>query len=290
MHIKHFLEKKNGGGKPKKKKKYKCTPSFGLHSGHFKVRRDEVLISKIGWVKISELGKIPENDKYYNPRVSFDNKYWYISVAIDIEPKKYKLTNEIIGIDVGIKELAVLSNGDMYENINKKSKEIKRLEKKKKRIQRGISRKYIMNNKPKEYHKTENIKKDEQKIRLIERKLRMKRDSYLQEVSLKIVSLNPKKIVLEDLNIKGMMKNRHLAKALKEQKLNKFMQLIEDKSSYRGIEIQEVDRFYPSSKTCSNCGNIKKDLKLKDRTYKCPNCGLEIDRDLNAAKNLAMQG
>ena len=173
-----------------------------------------------------------------------------------------------------------------FKNINK-TRAIKALEKRLRRLQRKINKKYINNKKGESYIKTSNIIKLEKRIKKLYRKLKNIRQDYIQKVTTSIVKTKPCKIVMEDLNICGMMKNKHLSKAIQQQNLHEFIRQIKYKCEFNGIEFIQANRFYPSSKTCSCCGSIKKDLKLKDRIYKCDNCGLIIDRDLNASINLA---
>lgn len=269
--------------KPKFKSRKKSKPSFYNDPFKLKAKEKLVLIEKIGWIKTKE--QIPIGVKYTNPRVSYDNKYWYLSVGIEIEQPNIQLTNESLGIDVGVKYLAVCSNGDVFKNINK-TKEVRRLKKSLKRKQKQISKKYELNKKGKEYVKTKNIIKLEKEIKLIHRRLSNIRNNYIHQVTNKIVKTKPSKIVMEDLNIKGMMKNKHLSKAIAEQCLYDFKTKMKYKCEFYNIKFVEADRFYPSSKLCSRCGSIKKDLKLKDRMYKC-SCGLNINRDYNASINLS---
>ena len=177
-----------------------------------------------------------------------------------------QLTDESLGIDVGIKDLAVCSNGMDFKNINK-SKEVKKLKKSLKRKQRQCSRKYEKNKIGKEYVKTKNIAKLEKQIKLIHRRLSNIRLNYIHQVSTMIVKTKPSRVVMEDLNIKGMMKNKYLSKEVAEQCLYEFKLKIKYKCEFYGIDFVEADRYYPSSKLCSCCGSIKKDLKLKDRIY-----------------------
>ena len=269
--------------KPKFKSRKKSKPSFYNDTSKLKAKEKSVLIEKIGWVKTKE--QLPIGVKYTNPRISFDNKYWYLSVGIEVEMPVVKLTGESIGIDVGIKDLAVCSNGMTFKNINK-SKEVRRLKKSLKRKQRQCSMKYEKNKKGKEYVKTKNITKLEKQIKLIHRRLSNIRLNYIHQVTTMIVKSKPSRIVMEDLNIKGMMKNKHLSKAIAEQCLYDFKLKMKYKCQFYGIEFVEADRFYPSSKICSSCGSIKKDLKLSDRKYIC-SCGLNINRDYNASINLS---
>lgn len=244
-----------------------------------------IYIEKIGWMKTNE--QIPIEVKYSNPRVSFDNKYWYLSVGVEVPKKEKTLTDVSLGIDLGIKELAVCSNGTIYKNINK-TQRVKKLEKRLKRLQRKLSRKYEQNKtKERKVVKTKNAIKLEKRIQLLHRKLANIRKNHLHQTTSDIVKTKPCRIVLEDLNVMGMMKNKHLAKSIAEQGFYEFRRQLTYKCELHGIELVIADRFYPSSKTCSCCGAIKKDLKLSDRTYHCNKCGLVMDRDLNASINLA---
>ena len=230
---------------------------------------------------------IPEG-KYSNPRVKFDGKYWILSFAIDVEYEvKEELTDMSIGIDIGVKDLAICSNGEVFKNINK-THEVKRLEFKLRRMQRQVSRKYEMNKKQDKFVKTNNIRKLEKKIKQVHSRLANIRLNHIHQATNSIVKTKPYRVVMEDLNVSGMMKNKHLSKAIQQQCLFEFARQMKYKCKKYGIEYIEADRWYPSSKTCSCCGNIKKDLKLKDRVYKCDNCGMVLDRDWNASINLAM--
>ena len=277
--------------KPKFKNKKKSKPSFYNDTSKLKVKEKKVLIEKVGWIKTNE--QIPTEVKYNNPRVTYDNKYWYISVGIEVDKKEEELTDISLGIDLGLKDLAICSDGKVFKNINK-TKKVKNLEKRLKQKQRQISRKYEMNKIKKEgggscqFIKTKNIEKLENTTKLIHRKLGNLRNNYLHQVTTSIVKNKPYRIVIEDLNISGMMKNKHLSDSVRKQCFHKFKQYITYKSELYGIELIVADRFYPSSKTCSICGSIKHDLKLKDRIYKCPHCGAIIDRDYNASLNLSM--
>ena len=241
---------------------------------------------KLNWVKLSEKNRIPFVDTYLNPRVTFDGLHWYVSVGVEHPDDSVRVpANGGIGIDLGIKELAVCSDGHTYGNINKTDK-VKRLEKQKRRIQRQISRKYLRNKQGNEYVKTKNIEKAELKLLKKTHKITNIRNNYIHKVTTDIVKREPSFIVLEDLNVSGMLKNKHLSKSVQEQCLYTFRQILTYKAERAGIKLVIADRFYPSSKTCSHCGTIKSDLKLSDRVFKCNSCGLEIDRDLNASLNL----
>ena len=284
-------------GKPKFKSKRTAKQSFYVNYESLSRRQGGFHGEKIGFVKASEpLPKIKKGKKYSNPRISFDGKYWYLSVGYEIEDVVYSLTNKSLGIDLGIKSLAVCSNGKIYKNINKTSK-VRKLKKKLRREQRKLSRmirskikEYDVNRKPtyeKPLSKCKNIQKQKRKIKLIYRNLANIRKNHIHQTTTEIVKTKPFQIVMEDLNIKGMMKNKHLSRAISEQGFYEFIRQIKYKSQRYGIKFIQVDRFYPSSKTCSCCGNIKQELKLSDRVYRCEYCGLEIDRDYNASVNLA---
>ena len=270
--------------KPRFKTKKRSKKSFYNDNLKLKVKDNKLVnIEKVGWIKTNE--QLPIGVKYSNPRISYDNKYWYISVGIEQEETKEELTDVSLGIDLGLKDLAICSDGTVYKNINK-TYVVRKIEKRLKRLQKQVSRKYEQNKKGKEYIKTKNIIKLEKQIQQIYRRLANIRNNYLHQTTISIVKTKPYRIVIEDLNIKGMMKNKHLSKAISKQGFYEFKRQLDYKCKFRGFELVVADRFYPSSKTCSQCGKIKDDLKLKDRVYNC-NCGLYIDRDLNASINLS---
>jgi len=282
-------------GHPKFKKKFNCHESFHVDSCQIRIRDDSILLPKIGWVRLAKSDIFPTgygrtDFKLYNAKVKFDGQHWYFIAAVDVninnEPRP---KTDPIGIDLGVKDLAILSTGDKYKNINK-TKKVKKLEKRKKRLQRRVSRKYIKNKKGNRYVKTNNIQKVENQILSLNHKLKNIRKNYLHKTTSEIVKREPIYIAMEDLNVRGMMKNKHLSKAIQDQGLNLFKTYISYKCEAHNIPIYFVDRFYPSSKTCSCCGFIKKDLKLSDRTYHCSNCNTIIDRDINAAINLRNKG
>lgn len=282
--------------KPKFKSRRKSKISFYVNYESLKKVKGGFRGEKIGFVKTYQtLPKLKKDKKYSNPRISFDGKCWFLSIGYDIEFELVKLTEKSLGIDVGIKELAVCSDGEFKKNINK-TKRVKHLKKKLKREQRKLSRKiennildYTKNRKPiyeKPLKDIKNIQKQHKIIRNLYKKLNDIRTNHLHQSTNAIVKTKPSRIVMETLNIKNIMKNKHLSKAISEQGLYEFKRQIKYKCKKYGIEFVEADKWYPSSKKCSCCGNIKKDLKLKDRIYKC-SCGLKIDRDLNASINLA---
>lgn len=284
---------------PKFKKKGKCTVSFFHLNNKFVVKDKKVKLEKIGYVKMKDEGRLPVGNykkdkiKVTNPRIRHNGRYWYLTLGLEVEnTENIELTGESVGVDLGIKELAVVSNIDNhFKNINKSGK-VKKLNKRLKRFQRKVSIKYDKLKSEKAFkkgeklQKTQNIIKLEKEIKLLHKKISDIRLNHIHQTTIAIVKTKPSRIVVEDLNVKGMMKNKHLSKAIQEQTFNKFMNTLKYKSEWYGIEFVKADRFYPSSKMCSSCGEIKKDLKLKDRVYKCE-CGLVIDRDKNASINLA---
>lgn len=293
--LKRYL--KGMSGKPKFKSKHRNKPSFYVNYESLSRKQGGFHGEKIGYVKTcEELPHIPEGTKYSNPRISYDGEFWYLSVSYETEPKQVELTDTSLGIDLGIKNLAICSDSKVYKNINK-TKRVRQLQKKLRREQRKLSRRieantkdFKSNRKPvyeRPLYKCSNIQKQKKKVRHLFKQLDNIRKNYLHQTTTEIVKTKPFQIVMEDLNVKGMMKNRHLAKAIAEQDFYEFVRQIRYKTEMYGIKLIQVDRFYPSSKTCSNCGCIKHDLKLSDRTYRCDECGLVIDRDFNASINLA---
>ena len=280
-----FFDKK--ADYPNFKSKKKSRTSFYVRNDAMTIIGDTINIEKIGKVKFKTNYTIPILKSYKNPRCSFDGRYWYLSFGFEHDENQVELNKDLsVGIDLGISDLAIVNCLDKpIKNINKTSK-VRRLKKRLKRLQRQVSRKYEANKKGEQFIKTNNIFKLEQRIKLIHRKLTNIRDNHMHQATNTIIKLKPYRVVMEDLNIKGMLKNKHLSKAIAEQRFYKFIKTMEYKCEFNGIEFVQVPRFYPSSKTCSVCGNIKKDLKLKDRIYKCE-CGLTIDRDKNASINLA---
>lgn len=277
---------------PNFKSKRKSKKSFYVRYDAITFKDGTVNLEKIGKVKYSTNYKIPNLPSYVNPRCHFDGKYWCLSFGYEQNENQVKLNKNLsIGIDLGIKDLAICSNGITIKNINKTAV-VTRLEKRLKRLKRQVSRKYDKLKKGKIFKKgeylikTQNIIKLERKIKLIYRRLTNIRNNHIHQATNKIIKFYPHRIVMEDLNISGLMKNKHLAKSIQEQKFFEFVRQIKYKCEFNGIEFIQADMFYPSSKTCSNCGSIKKDLKLKDRVYKC-SCGLSINRDLNASINLS---
>nr|DAI01856.1 MAG TPA: endonuclease [Bacteriophage sp.] len=239
-------------------------------------------------VRLAEHNRVPINCKYYNPRIKYDGINWYLTVGIEYKDSINFTFNDGVGIDLGIKDLAICSDGNKYQNINKTQK-VKKLEKQKRRLQRSISRSYEKNKKGESYCKTNNVIKKENKLLKLNHRLTNIRHNHLHKTTSEIIKREPSFICIEDLNVSGMMKNRHLSKAVQQQGFYKFRRQIEYKSAWNNIPVIIADRFFPSSKLCSCCGSIKKDLKLSDRIYKC-DCGNVIDRDFQAALNLKRYG
>jgi len=273
--------------KPRFKSRKKSQPKFYQDTEKIKFQDGKVRLEKIGWVTLSETDRIPENVKHTNPRVKQDGLNWYVTVGIEAVQEPIELTGESIGIDVGVKDLAICSNIEKpYKNINK-TKKIKKIEKKLRRLQRKVSSKYEKNKEGRSYVKTSNIIKLEKNIRKAHKKLDNIRTDYKHKVTTEIVKTKPSRIVMESLNISGMMKNKHLSKAIAQQGLFEFKTMLQYKSNKHGIEFVEADKWYPSSKTCSECGYVKTKLSLSEREYRCEYCGIEIDRDRNASINLS---
>ena len=249
--------------------------------------RHRLKIPTLGWVRIKEKGYIPTTTDGYMIRsgtVSVKAGRFYVSVLVEIPDVNINNNlNEGIGIDLGLKDFAIISNGKTYRNINK-SAGLKKLEKQLIREQRSLSRKYE-NLKKGESTQRANIQKQKLKVQKLHHKMDNIRTDYINKTIAEIVKTKPSYITIEDLNVKGMMKNRCLSKAVASQKFYEFRKRLKAKCDEKGIELRVADRFYPSSKTCHHCGSIRKNLKLSDRIYRCE-CGYVADRDLNAALNL----
>ena len=249
--------------------------------------RHRINIPSLGWVRIKEKGYVPTTKDGYvikSGHVSIKADRYYVSVLIEIPNNKIvNNSNEGIGIDLGLKDFAIVSNGKTYKNINKSTK-LKKLEKQLIREQRSLSRKYE-NLKKGESTQRANIQKQKLKVQKLHHKIDDIRTDYINKTIAEIVKTKPSYITIEDLNVSGMMKNKHLSKAVASQKFYEFRIKLQAKCKESGIELRVVDRWYPSSKTCHCCGAIRKDLKLSDRIFQC-NCGYIEDRDFNAALNL----
>lgn len=281
--------------RPKFKSRKRSKLSYAVCCEQFYLDNDRFMtIQKIGKVKYKTDFDLPIGKhvaKFSNVRVSYvqATKKWMVSFGVECESQAPELNDYSMGIDLGVKDLATVEcNGEqiVFHNINK-SKRMRFLKRRLKHLQRAVSRKYEANKQGNKYVKTKNIEKLEKEIRRVHARIKNIRDNYIHQTTHKLVSMLPRRVVMEDLNVSGLMKNEHLSKAISEQCFYKFIEYMRYKCEWNGIEFVQADRFYPSSKTCSCCGEIKRDLKLKDRTYTCGSCGLVIDRDYNAAINLS---
>lgn len=285
--FKGFFKKLNGYPKFKSKKKSKNIYPVCCNRFYFK-DNIHIQIQMLGIVKCKTDFKVPiGKHKFSNVRLSKELNKYFISFGLECENQVRKLNDYSMGIDLGVKELAAVSYGDdslIFHNINKSSK-MRKLNRELKHLQRSVSRKYEENRQGNKYIKTNNIIKLEKKIYKINRKISNIRTNYIHQTTHKLVELLPKRVVMENLNVSGMMKNKHLSEAIAEQGFYRFISYMKYKCEWNGIEFIQADKFYPSSKTCSCCGKIRKDLKLSDRVFRCE-CGAEIDRDINAAINL----
>jgi putative transposase len=266
---------KKSAGYPKFKSKHKSKLSFFNDPRKLRFNGKSVLLTKIGYVVTTE--EIPAR-KYTNPRVSFDGKYWYLSLGYEVEATPVgNNNNEAIGIDLGIKDFAVCSNGMIVQNINK-SEKVRNIEKKLKRRQRERSRRV---------KKGKNRTKTNKQARLLYRKLHNIRENHINQAIADAVKAKPQAIAVENLNIKGLLLNGKLSRSISQQLWGKFLVKLEYKCESNNIRLIKADRTYASTQICSSCGNQLKGeekLTLKDRLYKCKICGLELDRDFNASK------
>ena len=281
--------------KPKFKKKSKTKKSFPVRQDVFYFKDNCATIEKIGKVKCQTDYDFPQGRmacKFSNPRIQYLDNKWILTIGMECENQVQKLNDYSMGIDLGINKLAVVrysENNLVFKNINKAPR-VKKLSAKLKHLQRNCARKYNTNNKScryeERYFKSNGILKTEEKIRKIHNTLSNIRENHLHQVTHKLVELLPHRVVMEDLNVQGMIKNKHLSRVIIEQRFSEFIRQMEYKCEDRGIEFIQADRWFPSSKKCSQCGYKKSNLKLKDRVYRCEKCGLIIDRDENAAINL----
>ena len=292
--FKNFFDKKANFPKWKKKSNSDVKMYFVRNNKtDCQCMRHKINIPALGWVKLKEKGYIPTSKDGHiikSGTVSCKAGKYYVSVLIEIPENEKPVLNHLgMGIDLGVKDFAVCSNGKVYKNISKSSR-IRKLEKKLKREQHRLSRKYESLKKSKNNLKGEvtrqNIRKQKLKVQKLYHRLDCIRTDYLNKAVSELVKTKPKWITLEDLNVRGMMKNKHLSKAVAQQKFFEFRTKLTAKCNEYGIELRLVDRFYPSSKLCHQCGCMKSDLKLSDRTYICSECGYTADRDFNASLNL----
>jgi putative transposase len=275
---------KFGKGHPKFKKKKSCDLKFPIRTDHlYFYENGTVNIEKIGKVKFQTNYNI-QSVKFHDARIKYINGKWILSFGVERENQARELTNKPMGCDLGVKDLCVVAYGEecfVFHNINK-SKRMKTLNHKLKHLQRKVCREYRTNG---NYEKTKGILKVEKQIKEIYYHISCIRKNYIHQTTHKLIELLPKRVVMEGLNVSGMMKNRHLSRAIGEQCFYEFIRQMKYKCELNGIEFIQAARFFPSSKTCSCCGQINKNLKLSDRVYKC-DCGNVIDRDYNAAINL----
>ena len=289
--FKKFFKKETGF--PKFKKKNRSNIGVYLPKNNktdFTVERHRLKVPTLGFVRLKEYGYLPVNSIIKSGTITNKCDRYYISVLVEEELKENnKPYSDGIGVDLGIKDFATISDNKVFKNINKTYK-IKKVKKSLKRQQRKLSRKYeslkLRNKKEGGNATRQNIQKQVLKVQKLHNRINNIRTDYINKTINELVKTKPEFINIEDLNISGMMKNRHLSKAIAEQKLYEFRNKLINKCHQNEIEVRLSNRFYASSKTCSQCGSIKKDLKLSDRTYICEECGAVIDRDLNAAINL----
>lgn len=290
--FKKFFKKQAGFPKFKKKNKSDVKMYFVKTDAKavIKCERHRIKIPTLGWVRIKEKGYIPTDSNNFvikSGTVSKKSGRYYISVLVEQSDfQKVKQTGDGIGIDLGLKTFAVLSNGKIFKNINKTHR-VRRLQKKLRREQRRLSRKYeSLKKRNKQGEATrQNIQKQLVKVQRVHKRLDDIRTDYINKCVSEIAKTKPKFVTLEDLNVRGMMKNRHLAKAVSEMNFYTFRQKLTAKARLQGFELRIAGRFFPSSKICHKCGALKTDLRLSDRWYKCE-CGYENDRDFNASLNL----
>lgn len=290
---KRFFNKISNQPRLKTKKKSKLIYPVACNKTYF-CEDSKVKIQVIGAVKYKSDYDFPigKGHRFTDVRVSYIDNKWFLSFSIECECQTPVLTDKLMGIDLGVKKLATVAIGNgqlIFDSINK-SKKIRELERRIKQLHKSISRKYETNRQGNKYIKTKNIERCEDKLRKLYQRLTGIRHNYIHQITHALVSMLPKRVVMEDLNISGLMKNKYLSKSIHDQCWAEFIRQMKYKCELNGIEFVQVNRFYPSSKTCSCCGAIKKDLKLKDRVYVCDVCGTVIDRDFNAALNLSRYG
>ena len=296
--FKRFFEKKTAF--PRFKSRKRSRPSFYQDPGKLKFTETHVKVEgfasskrknrqKLNWIRLAERGRIPVNAKYYNPRFTFDGLNWWVSVGVEFPDSDATPQGAGIGIDLGLKDLAILSDGRKYANINQ-TKPVRKLEKKKRRLQRSASRSYGKNKKKGKYCKTSNVTKKEKELLRVHHKLTNIRTNYAHQITTGITKREPSFVCMEDLNVSGMTSNRHLSKAVQQQSFRDFRRIMEYKCAWNNIRFAAADRFFPSSKLCCQCGAIKSNLTLRERIYRCECCGNVIDRDFQAALNLKAYG
>jgi transposase, IS605 orfB family len=291
---------KGNKGKPKFKKKNKDNSFYLI--GTIKVERHRIFLPKLKWVRLKEFGYIPNNIK--SVTVSMKNGRYYVScLTHEAKDERIPTSNQGIGIDFGLKDQFITKN-ETIPSINKSSK-IKKLEKKLRREQRALSRKYENNMTDKEYYKTgkkkgqlkrfkwirpldecKNLTKQQLAVNKLHERIARIRTDYNQKALQSILKQKPSFVVIEDLNVKGLMKNKHLSKSISKAQWSMSRLFLKHQCEKLGIELRLAPRFYPSSKLCSECGYKNNDLKLNDRSWTCPECHIIHDRDVNASINL----
>ena len=295
--FKQFFCGLSGFPKFKKKSRQDVKLHFPKNGkGDWTIWRHKLTIPTLKHVRLKEFGYLPVGAKVISGAVSYVAGRFYVSVVVDVDEKSkynkdleasYHKVTDGVGVDLGVKDLAVVSDGRVFKNVNKSSK-VKRLEKRLRREQRRLGRKCEFRKKKggKTAAASANIEKQKLKVQKLHQRIMRIREDYENKVVHEMVKQKPRFVTVEDLNVKGMMKNRHLAKAVTAQRFNHLLVKLKRKAKIIGIELREVDRFYPSSKTCHACGHVHKGLRLKDRVYVCPKCGYTADRDFNASLNL----
>lgn len=285
---------------PRFKSKYKARPSFYVEGRALGVKPQYVQIAKLhpntkkgrkfNWVKLAEKNRLPLDRPAYSARVTYDGLNWWLSAVFEYPDSQEVPAGDPLGIDLGVKDLAVCSDGTVIGNINR-THEVRRLEKKLRRLQRQLSRKYEMNKDGQKFVKTKNILKLEKLVLRVKRRLTNIRRNHRHQSTAAIIKKMPRVVVMEDLNVSGMMKNRHLAKAIQNQGFFEFIWQMQYKTGWHNISLVKADRFFPSSQLCSNCGERNPAVRdLKIREWTCPRCGTHHLRDENAAINLKNYG
>lgn len=272
----------------KKKKNQEVKAYFIKSSGYLDVERHRIKIPTLGWVRLKEYGYVPTYAKAISCTVSQKANRYYVSVLCEVESKESSQNNthDGIGVDLGIQDFATCSHHKTFKNINKTQK-VRKLEKNLKRQQRKLSRSYEQNQMRKRGEFcAKNRQKQLVKVQKLHARLAYIRQGYVRYVVNQLVKTKPTFITIEDLNVTGMKKNRHLAKAVSQQNFRLFREWLTTKCSQYGIELRVVDRFYPSSKLCSGCGTKKVKLSLSERSFTCDACGAKLNRDFNASLNL----
>ena len=285
--FKNFFRTKQRFPKFKSKKDGRQSYTIVSNPGTIRAERHRVFLPKLKWVRLKEYGYIPSGVVISSVSVSFEAGRYYVSALVDEElSAPTELHDDGMGVDLGLKSFAVTSHGEVFENINK-TRLVKRAERRIRKEQRRVSRKI---HKGEATKRRANLRKQICKLRVAHKRVKNIRNDYIKKVASTLVKAKPKYIVLEDLNVAGMMKNRHLSKAIQKQSFYTFRTVLTAMCEVAGIAMIIADRFFASSKLCSACGVKHAGLRLSDRTFSCPSCGFTMDRDLNAAVNLKNYG